>query len=473
MKFFIHRLPSILLLLLGIVLVNNSYAQSLFDVKRDSVPDPSHLTGGEELWGVELTDPNVLCLDGSIPVFYVDEAVDGSDNWVFFLQGGGSCSTGPECTDKYIYSKERNEMSTHWASKSISGGGILNPDSTINEFANYNRVKIKKCSFDRWMGNKTLTVNTIINGVEIKNYVVNFHGREIVKAVLNQLASGIPYHDNSCDVGVKCRILPPLSDADIVLMTGSSGGGVGLSHAADDLASEIRTIRASCATPPCTETTIRTVIDAAFMPGPEHEYRYSAANPGGIMNFTSVATTLLETATYDLQVYSAPSGRLYEQQEAWRDDRDNSCEVQHGPNHPLCEDHLHILRYHLETPVFLSQDLEDGNSAHTNNGNGWTPNWAVSAAFPAGPEDYKSRVISQANMFTGLQIGGFPVRIFAPTCQRHVGLTNDNAFFNHRLDNLSSGVQRTFHDALINWVTNPISSAVIGVDDGIKYSSSC
>ncbi len=37
-------------------------------------------------------DDTVRCLDGTLPLIYVDPAVGGpSDDWVFTFQGGGSC----------------------------------------------------------------------------------------------------------------------------------------------------------------------------------------------------------------------------------------------------------------------------------------------------------------------------------------------------------------------------------------------
>lgn len=481
MKFLTQQSSRLFLLLLGIAVTNSSLAVSLSTAAGALalVPPPNHSAVAKELWAVELntaTNPDVLCLDGSTPIFYVDEAVNGpSDNWVFYLQGGGSCSTAQDCAETYINTSERTEMSSLWAPRSISGSGILNPNPAhkfgTNTFADYNRVKIDKCSYDSWMGNKSHTGVTATVGAAVLDFDLHFHGREIVKAVLNQLATGISYQDENCSTGENCRNLPPLQDASIVLFTGSSGGGKGLTHAADDLASELRGIQAACSSLTCAEADIRAVVDAFFMPGVDNEYRYSALNPGGEMNFTSVATDSQATATFDLQFYSAPSGFRYVQQETWRDDRDSSCEMQHGPNHPLCEDHLHILRYHLETPVFIRQDLEDPHKVHLFQGKEWTPVWVASTDLPASPGDYTSRVISQANMYAGIQIGALPVRIFAPKCQQHVGLTDNNAFYGHRMQNLSSGLQMTFHDALVNWVINPGSTTVISVDDNINYTT--
>ena len=116
-------------------------------------------------------------------------------------------------------------------------------------------------------------------------------------------------------------------------------------------------------------------------------------------------------------------------QEQWRLDRDASSEAAHGPSHPLCEEGIHILRYHVETPFFIREDLENPNHSATNRGTGWYPNFTNNVLLPASVADFKDRVTFQARtLFGNHSVNGIPVWVFAPTCRKHVGVVNNDVF---------------------------------------------
>ena len=109
----------------------STYAIDVYDAANSVglVPLPNHAPGAGELISVPVdtsSNPAIKCLDGSAPVFYIDRAISGTSNkWVFYVQGGGSCTTAEDCVNHYV--SEYKEMSSHWAPESISGNGILSP----------------------------------------------------------------------------------------------------------------------------------------------------------------------------------------------------------------------------------------------------------------------------------------------------------------------------------------------------------
>ena len=127
-------------------------------------------------------NPDVRCLDGTRPTLYVDKAVctnsagcNGtplgepieSGKWIFTMPGGGSCNAhdndgdgvfdnAQECLDTYANPAEQGEMSSASDPPMQDLEGIHRPDTVQNPvFASYNRVRVGKCSYDRYNGRVT------------------------------------------------------------------------------------------------------------------------------------------------------------------------------------------------------------------------------------------------------------------------------------------------------------------------------
>src|SRR5688572_972396 len=117
---------------------------------------------------VFLENPDVRCTDGTMPLIYVDKAVctdaQGcgggtqrgepieSNRWIFTMSGGDSCN-GDRCGFFYAQPDERGFMGSSTKGPMKNMDGIHDPDPVRNPvFAAYNRVRVEKCSFDRYMG---------------------------------------------------------------------------------------------------------------------------------------------------------------------------------------------------------------------------------------------------------------------------------------------------------------------------------
>lgn len=97
--------------------------------------------------------------------------------------------------------------SAKWA-KTSSMGGVMSDDCKSNpDFCNFNRVHMVYCDGNSFSGNRDEPV--VVKGADGKNKPLYFRGRRIIDAVLETLVS---------DHG--------LADANDVLLTGCSAGGL-------------------------------------------------------------------------------------------------------------------------------------------------------------------------------------------------------------------------------------------------------
>lgn len=97
--------------------------------------------------------------------------------------------------------------SAKWA-KTSSMGGVMSDDCTSNpDFCNFNRVHMVYCDGNSFSGNRDAPV--VVKGMDGKEKPIYFRGRRIIDAILATLVS---------DHG--------LADANNVLLTGCSAGGL-------------------------------------------------------------------------------------------------------------------------------------------------------------------------------------------------------------------------------------------------------
>nr|GMD40041.1 pectin acetylesterase 8-like [Ipomoea batatas] len=97
-----------------------------------------------------INDKGALCLDGTPPVYYLDQGEgDGINNWVIYLQGGGWCSTVEECVDR----SKKDLGSSKRSMESVQFANILSKDSKTNpDFCSWNRVFIHYCDGSSYTG---------------------------------------------------------------------------------------------------------------------------------------------------------------------------------------------------------------------------------------------------------------------------------------------------------------------------------
>jgi len=141
-------------------------------------------------------DADAVCNDGTPGVYYWSPAsCPNSSKWLVFLGSGGWCWDAESCSERWpssLSSKDYPDIETY------------DPDSIMGNhspFHNYNRVYLRQCSSDAWMGDigKNQSVGQ-----------VHWRGARIVRATLRHLV---------VDRG--------LAEAELLVFGGASAGARG------------------------------------------------------------------------------------------------------------------------------------------------------------------------------------------------------------------------------------------------------
>mmetsp|Transcript_54580 Transcript_54580/g.84864 ORF Transcript_54580/g.84864 Transcript_54580/m.84864 type:complete len:477 (+) Transcript_54580:33-1463(+) len=154
------------------------------------------------------------CLDGSSGGFYYRpaSAVANSTRWILHLQGGAECVTEEECIARTF---THLGSSKNWSSNANLGHLLLNESNS--NFGSWNAVVFLYCSGDVWTGTQT-EIGTTLPGLQ-------FSGHKIIDAVLDHLSSVFA-----------------LTSADEVILSGDSGGGVGVWLSLDYIRDKLATV---------------------------------------------------------------------------------------------------------------------------------------------------------------------------------------------------------------------------------------
>ena len=430
-------------------------------------------------------DDEVRCYDGTVPVIYVDAANPPSNKWVISMTGGGSCSPvegatpgviddATDCTD--TYESERNEMGTATEPPMKNFNGINTPSPVTNPvFAGYNRIRVEKCSYDRYNGRATYEdVRGDFFG-NLLTYDAYQQGYPIMLAALDALMPGLTYDTWSdggggpTDVVTSSDTLPALADADTILFVGHSGAAHGLIHNIDALADEL--------TGQGVAADIRAVIDAGFTPSAENEAAFADAPGGGaplngdLFSGDRAGESVADGAipgspfSYDMEsFYTNPSTSYVETYANWQAEFDESCMTAHANTGDewICQDRFHVLFNHVSTPMFLRQDFSDPNKGHTSGGLGYMVQWAeaqtgaVCGWFGSDPcpalmsvDQHWERIATQAqNLISDywtnwegaasdatISVGDRPTMyLWMPNCTSHAGAYNNDAFLDTEME---------------------------------------
>jgi len=159
-----------------------------------------------------LADAQARCLDGTPPGFYFDASTDRMDGensrkWVFFLDGGGECSSVEECLPKLespLGSSDFFPNSKSDLPKLASWKESVNPG-----FHNWNRVFLMYCSQDLWTGQHGAAKASSKDLPPDGGPLLRFQGHTILKEVLD-------YFDTD------------LQHATDIILSGESAGGLGV-----------------------------------------------------------------------------------------------------------------------------------------------------------------------------------------------------------------------------------------------------
>lgn len=487
--------------------------------------------------GTDSCDPGaeLRCIDGTRPLYYVDPADDPTSNkWLFTFQGGGSCGrsateTGGEmCGAQYTEVngggnfKNRPEM-TGWELTNAAGSaayagpelmrtvGGIHRDDAASPFADYHRVQISKCSYDRSNGRTAISAfdptscpaghdctwhkqdpdtggkpnNTLGDGVSTvgDDFNLQFTGRIQVVALLNHLRAGRTIRDWTRPVILGMVDLPALEDAEQIVFAGHSGGAEGLISNLDDLAAAVHSVNP--------ETEVRGVIDARGWPTLDHEQGLNL--PGDMFdqntNYAFDCIGCLPVSSSGAgQDTSAdpfrPGGNKRMPAAYWEMLPDASCTSTFpGIKKYRCYDTGHVLYNHLSTPFFLRQAQQDQKHL------GKAPLFATDPAYLWDPVEYQDRVRDQATAFEAerhASPGRFaePVYgwadsanvglgLFMPETTVHGGLFSTSEFTGVRMSlNPACVWSRNYEQVLYDWLDPAVGGDQIFVD-GVLGGVTC
>ena len=192
--------------------------------------------------------PSAQCLDGSPGAYYHRPALNDSyaSKWVFSLQGGGECVEESTC-----YGRARDKTNTSLGS---STGYAADGSSFMEQFQNgydkynpdfytWNHVFIMYCTGDLHLG-------TVESPGPEQWHWAQFSGALIVDAVLQDLHARADLR-----AGASPGAAYNLDQADLVIWSGDSAGGIGSAAHLDGAADTIRAMSSS----PSPSTDVRVV----------------------------------------------------------------------------------------------------------------------------------------------------------------------------------------------------------------------
>ncbi len=283
----------------------------------DRCPDPTpHQVAGRspDLHRVLLTDAEARCNDGSPPALYVAAAADPAHarDWVLSLEPGARCATWEECAVRWCGEEEYDaaKMSTRWDPETLAAGGFLDP-APPSRFSTWNRVWLRYCSSDLWVGT---AADTVLTESE-PPYGLQFRGADILREALSALEAGVTSDDGAVE-------LPPLVQPGSVVFAGSSASAFGVLHAMDEVRARLGAERFLAVADSWTTHPGHGVVDA-------------------------VTAAQVEVFTEDAFAVAGP---------AWAPRFDPDC----SPDEPWrCLDVDHTLRTAVSTPRVVRADLSD------------------------------------------------------------------------------------------------------------------
>jgi hypothetical protein len=377
--------------------------------------------------------PEAVCNDGSPAVFYYGRYTNEADRnkWVIMMQGGGSCTSGQNCAERWCSVNTNygmDKMTSTLTKAGIRGNGILDPGAH-NQFGTWNRVLLFYCSSDLWSGTSSSTQHAV-SGASGVDYVIYYKGARIVDAVIETLRRQARGRA-AAPPSTTPHALPDLDGATHVIFSGSSAGGIGTIYNADRIGAKLKAANPALV--------FKALIDAGFPPLSEtRDYSHTTAclsNPQAC-NYSNVQQ--FSYATVDQGLYGART--------------DESCLSWHAAHQPgtewKCGDSTHVVVNHVSTPMFIHMDEQDESIG----GSFVEDGYGTSADFGRGVEQ-GLRDLATLNTTAeegSVRNGGAPLATpgaYGPQCTDHESLKEDTAFFEVKISGLS------YHDVVWNWWT--------------------
>lgn len=152
--------------------------------------------------------PAARCMDGTVAGYYL-AANASSQSWLIELEGGGECAKAAGCRSRL----GMHLGSSNYFKKAIAFSYLLQDTIHNPRLRTWNRVFLPYCSQDLWTGQRTAATS--------ETFGVYFSGRLILEAVIDRLTR-----------------TAGLADANEIVLTGESAGGIGVWPSLDWLAEQ-------------------------------------------------------------------------------------------------------------------------------------------------------------------------------------------------------------------------------------------
>ncbi len=418
------------------------------------------LGAGTEMQRLELDlglFPEALCSDGTGALFYFRPYSHpaNANRWVIQLQGGGQCTSGQACAERWCKidtNFSMLQMSSTPAPAAINAKGIMD-QRPENPVGTWNHVFVRYCSSDSWAGTAPdVEATAELQGVP---FAFRLHrlGRQIVDAVLATLRrDGAPGIDYTI-AGPKVT-LPDLDDAEMVLLAGASAGGSGVTHNLDRVAGLLAANNASCGPSSC-PLEVHGLIDSRF--------------PPALDQFDlSVSGRCVELGLCDLEAYMLDVAGLNEVR------GDASCIAWHQANDPgsewACNSAPHVIAHHITTPMFVRMGQKDSLNAPAYTGNDFALPGMPGLDLGGFARLVRAGVADLADIQTLAEEASAITTIpgtFAPTCAEHETLRSNADVFDVTIEH--EGMALTMFDVMSNWLNGSGPSNVITPRGGTDF----
>ena len=168
-----------------------------------------------ELQKKYISNPDAVCNDNSRATFYIGPQL--RKKWIVFFESGGFCASFEDCNKRYLNKNSTMFMTSNVLPDKVTGKDLLSASKYENPtFSEYSHVLVPYCSSDLWLGSKTNPKEPFhfVNDSSVDNF--SFRGHTIFRSVFLDLLQ--QYN---------------LSDAEEIVLSGSSAGGIGVLNHAD------------------------------------------------------------------------------------------------------------------------------------------------------------------------------------------------------------------------------------------------
>ncbi len=367
---------------------DNLYAGFALPQCEDStVADPVTLDSDTDpaTWACPDGSPFIRCSDGTRPVAWLNPASDpSSDKWLILISVGGAACYGDDCvntaaTNLHRFSSLLAKDDT-LAGDATSSAGLFG----LSDFGDYHRLIIDQCASGAGIGDSQDTARYTDETTGLTYDVpVFFHGSRIIRAALDRILNEAP-----------------VSPAQIVFASHSNGSRhayLELDEWADwindhPLSSGHVDVRLQA------NSLVHDGIDAATCRADSSCTDFLDAFHHGSDDFLGLSSTVSAPGSTDLSticdddgvgrcltdddgvVYAEvpadgvaidslafqPGGETRALQDALGTHKDTSCVAAHPDDDDACLDAMHVLLYHIETPIYFGlsgydQSMRSGN----------------------------------------------------------------------------------------------------------------